>query len=200
MPAGNFIKTLSVAVILLALFLIIFGSVLPFIKSERYVSFLGVSSSAKTLEEFESYARTSLDFGSPVGQEETVKFMLSATRDIIRNPNIPAPIAGELVRFIELYAFKNDVRHLAAMGDMYSTLWARYGDESAFARSEEYYKKALVIGPNLPPVLYSLLTIYQLKGDGEKIKETSGTILSYWPNDNSVRQLLDSVSLPPVKK
>ncbi|MEK7089371.1 MAG: hypothetical protein AAB920_00970, partial [Patescibacteria group bacterium] len=169
---------------------IVFGSILPFIKSNRYPIFMELSSSARTLEEFESYARNALDFKSPVGQEETVKFILSGIRDIIRNPNIPAPIAEELVKFIEQYAFKDDVRHLAAMGDIYSTLWVKYGDEGAFAISEGYYKKALAIGPNLPPILYSLLSIYQLKSDKEKLIQTAQTILSYWPNDTNIKGFL----------
>ena len=151
-----------------------------------------LSSSARTIEEFESYARNALDFKSPVGQEETVKFILSGIRDIVRSPNLPAPVAEELVHFVELYAFKDDVRHLAAMGDVYSILWAKYGDEKSFATSESYYKKALAIGPNLPPILYSLLTIYQIKEDKEKIGEAAKTILSYWPNDSLVEKLIDS--------
>lgn len=190
MPTKNIYKTLAAVLIVVAFLFIVFGSILPFIKSNRYPTFLRLSSSARTLEEFESYARDALDFKSPIGQEETVKFILSGIRDIIRNPNIPTPIAEELARFIEPYIFKDDVRHLAAMGDIYSILWAKYKNENVFAISESYYKKALAIGPNLPPILYSLLTIYQLKDDKEKIKETAEIILLYWPNDNSIKELL----------
>lgn len=194
MPVNNLTKILSAILIIAALLSVVFGSILPFLKAERYVNFARVSPSATTIEEFESDARNALDFSSPIGQEETTKFILSGIRDILHNPNLPTSMAEELVRFIEPYAFKNDVRHLAAMGDMYSVLWAKYGDESAFAKSEEYYRKALAIGPNLPPILYSLMTIYQIKDDKAKINEVAKTILSYWPNDDFTRNLLSSTS------
>ena len=73
MPTKNIYKTLAAVLIVVAFLFIVFGSILPFIKSNRYPTFLRLSSSARTLEEFESYARDALDFKSPIGQEETVQ-------------------------------------------------------------------------------------------------------------------------------
>ena len=88
---------------------------------------------------------------------------------------------------------KNNVRHLIILGQMYSVLWQKSGKEEDFKKAEEYYLKAMEIGPKLPPVIYGLLDLERASGNNEKIKEISKIIFQYWPEDERVRQTIESV-------
>ena len=176
--------------ILLAVLAIIFCSYLPFEKSRSYVRAINMLNSIKTLPEFKDVFGRALSFYSPIGQEEIVKFFSSDTITSLVSQNNPEALSRELVSFIEPYLFKNDVRHLIIRGNLYSLLWQKYRQEEDFVKSEEAYRAALAIGPKLPPVLYSLLDLYQAKGEGEKLKEIANTILKYWPDDQKIKDIL----------
>lgn len=173
--------------VLLAILSIIFGSYLPFVKSHSYVRAINMLNSIKTLPEFENVFGQVLSSYSPVGQEEIVKFFSSDIITSLVSQNNPEILSREIVSFIEPYLFKNDVRHLITRGNLYSLLWQKYRQESDYVKSEEAYRAALTIGPKLPPVLYSLLDLYNAKGDMEKLKEIANTILKYWPDDQKVK-------------
>lgn len=179
--------------ILLAILSIIFGSYLPLVKSRSYVKFINMLNSIKTLPEFENVFGQVLSLYSPVGQEEIVKFSSSDMITGLISQNNPEAISRELVSFTEPYLFKNDVRHLIIRGNLYSLLWQKYRQEGDYVKSEEAYRAALAIGPKLPPVLYSLLDLYNAKGDAEKSKEVANAILKYWPDDQKVKNILNQL-------
>src|SRR3989338_11583231 len=182
---------LIIILIILAILSIYFGSYLPLVKARRYVAALRSNQNVKTLEDFKANFDKSFTFYSPIGDEEIAKFLSNDILSIIASQNQQEKIDRALVAYLEPYAFKNNVRHLMVMGQMYGLLWEKYGrKEEDFQKAEEYWQKAFVIGPKLPPVLYGILNLYQAKGDQEKIKEISEIILQHWPEDEKIKEIL----------
>ena len=186
-----FIKQFIVIfLIILAIFSIIFGYLLPLMKSRRFISSLNSIQFIKTLGEFKVNFDRPLKFYSPIGDEEIVKFLSGNIFSAIAQREQSEATARELILYIEPYMFKNNVRHLLTLGQMYFVLWQKSGHEDDFKKAEEYYRQALLIGPKLPPVLYGIFDLYLAKGDKEKIKEIGGIILKYWPEDERVKNIL----------
>ena len=180
--------------ILGAVLSIVFGSYLPLVKSRLFIASLNSASSIKTINDFKKNFDKPFNFYSPVGDEETAKFLSSDILKSISQKEQSEEASRILVDYMEPYLFKNNVRHLIILGQMYSVLWQKSGKEEDFKKAEEYYLKAMEIGPKLPPVLYGLLDIERAGGNNEKIKEISKIILQYWPEDERVKQIAESAS------
>lgn len=189
-----FIKQLTIIALLISATLsIVFGSYLPLVKSLRFITALNSIPSIKTLEQFETNFDQAFKFYSPVGDEEITKFLAGDILQIISQENQPEAVSRMLVTYIEPYIFQNDVRHLMVIGQMYQVLWGKYGQrEEDSQKSENYFQKALAIGPKLPPVLYGMLDIYQMKGDVQKVKEIGEIILKYWPDDERIKKVVEN--------
>jgi len=181
-----------VAFIILAILSIVFGAVLPWMKARLYINALTDMQSGKTYtsEQFESQMGNIFDFYSPIGQEEIVKFFGSDILSVVSQADFPESASRFLADYIEKYLFKNNVRHLILGGASYKYLWYRFGNEEDFKKSEEYFKKAQLIGPKLPPVLYDLFELYRLRGDDENMKKIGEEILKYWPDDAGIKQAI----------
>ncbi len=184
---------IAIGLIILAILSIIFGAYLPWVKSRNYIKALLSVSSVKTVEEFEANFDKPFKFYSPIGDEEVAKFLANDILQIIMQQNQSEAVDRKLVVYIEPYLFKNDVRHLSATGQMYQVLWQKYGKEEDFQKTENYYKMAYAIGPKLPPVLYAMLNLYQIKGDKQKVKEIGEIILGYWPENDNIKNLIKSL-------
>ena len=179
--------------ILTAVLSIIFGSYLPLVKARLFIVSLSSASSIKTINDFQKNFDKPFKFYSPVGDEETAKFLSSDILKSISQKEQSEAASRILVDYMEPYLFKNNVRHLIILGQMYSVVWQKSGKEEDFKKAEEYYLKALKIGPKLPPVLYGLLDIERAKGNKEKVKEISEIILKYWPEDERIKSLISNI-------
>lgn len=177
----------SVSLIILAVLSIYFGSYLPFAKAQRYIAFMQSIGTIRTLEQFSERSKSVFDFYSPVGQEETVRFLSRDILNIVRNPNQPEKVSRDLVGLAETYVYRKNVRHLLTMAEAYSVLWEKHNKkEEDFLEAESYLLQALSIGPNLPPALYSLFDLYRAHGDEQKMKGIRDTILKFWPDEKRV--------------
>lgn len=179
--------------ILGAVLSIIFGSYLPWVKSRLFITSLGSASSIKTINDFKKNFDKPFKFYSPVGDEETAKFLGSDILRAISQKEQSEEASRILVDYMEPYMLKNNVRHLILLGQMYSVLWQKSGKEEDFKKAEEYYLKALAIGPKLPPVLYGLFDLERAKGNEERVKETGEKILQYWPEDERIKEILNNL-------
>lgn len=181
-----------IALIILAVLLIVFGAILPWKKSQLYINTLTDMQSGRsyTTEQFKDRTGKVINFYSPIGQEEVVKFLSSEILIVVYQKGFSEQASRFLVGYMDKYLFKNNVRHLLMNGDLHKILWINFGNEEDFKKAEEYFKKAYEIGPNLPPVLYDLFELYRFKGDGENMKKIGEEILKYWPDDEGVSKLL----------
>ena len=171
----------SVFGIVIALFAFVYGSYKPFIKSQRFIHGLQQLQVIRSMSAFKEAFDPVFSFSSPVGEEEAAKFLSYDILGIIRQPGQSEEVARGLVEYIEPYIEKTDVRHLLSLGQMYVILWNAYGHEADYVIAERYYRDALAMGPKLPPVLFALFTLYQQRGDSEKLNEIALTIKAYWP-------------------
>ncbi len=183
--------------IILAFLGIVYGSFLPFTRSQRFIQALNAlgGGQIKSFQDFQTTFDGVFNYYAPVGNEEVAKFLAGDVMQLVSQPGQPEAIARMVVQYIEPHMFKNDVRHLLSLGQMYYTLWKNYGKSSDYVTAEGYYLKALAIGPKLPPVLYSLLSIYAEAGQIAKVKAVAETILTYWPQDTSVQQALAAANV-----
>lgn len=145
-----------VAFIILVILSIIFGSILPLIKSQSYISTLIDLQSAKirSVDQFKQEFGSVLDFYSPIGQEEIVKFLSENIMEMMINEAQQTgklgPVAPALISFVEPYLFQDNVRHILFAAEAYKTLWQATGNKDYFIKTYDYYQKAYAIGPKLP--------------------------------------------------
>jgi len=188
------VKTfILIGLIILAVLSIIFGSYLPFRKSQLYINALSLIQSVKTIQEFEANFDKSLKYYSPVGNEEVIKFLANTIIQIMSQQNQSEAVDRRLADYIEPYIFKNEVRHLLADTQMYEVLLSKYRHQEDLQKAQSYLEAAYAIGPKLPPVLYNLLDLYRATGEIEKAKQVGETILQYWPDDKNVENIIKSL-------
>ena len=176
-----------------SLLAIYFGSYLPLIKAQKYIFLANSIRNIKTFEQFKEASIDLFNFRSPIGQEEVVRFFGREILTMVRNPNQPEQVSRELIKLFEPYYFRNNVRHISNMGEMYAFLWGKHKREEDFGQAEFYFLKVLEIGPDLPPPLYTLFELYKLHGDTAKMKAIGERIIANWPEDTGVRQLIQSI-------
>ena len=181
-------KIIIPILIIVAASALYFGSILPLAKSRRFVAALNSMSSVKTLDEFKNHFDDVFNFYSPVGAEEISKFLGNNIISMISAKEQSENVSRYLVEYVGQHLFKDNVRHLLMFGQMHFILWQRFHQETDFVKAEEYYQRAFLIGPKLPPVLYGLFDLYAAKGDQAKAEEIGNIILKYWPEDESVKR------------
>lgn len=175
-------KIIIIVVIVLSLLSIYLGSYLPWGKARAYITALKNVRNVRSVEDFKENFNKTLNFYSPIGQEEIVKFLSTDLGSQFMKPGQPEEILRALVNYIEPYMFQNNVRHMIAMAKMYEAFWQHYKHEEDFKKAEAYYRKAYAIGPKLPPVLFGMINLYKNKGDDAKVREIAMIILNYWPD------------------
>lgn len=182
--AQNFTLFGALVLVALAAAALIAGVYLPIVKARRYIISINTLSSIQTLEGFYAHFDRVLEYPSPIGQEEAVKYLGSDIATAISFEDQPESAARAFVSYIEPYFFKDNVRHLLMGGQMYEILWRRFGRQGADLRkAEQYYLAARAIGPKLPPALYSLYDLYGRSGELEKRAETKDAIARLWPEE-----------------
>ncbi len=189
-----FTKIIAVVLLVLGILSIYFGAYTPFVKSRRYVSTINSLSNISTVESFENAFNKVFDFYSPIGDEEITKYLGTNIVSIIAQGDQPEIPMRAITSYIELQLQQNDVMHLLIGAYAHQSLWNNYNQqESDFKKAETYYRKALAIGPKLPPVLYGLMELYQLEGDEVGMREIGNIILKYWPDDKNVKRALENL-------
>lgn len=176
--------------IILMISAIIFGALLPLLKSQRYIAAINMLSSIRTFKDFEANFDNVFNFYSPVGGEEVAKFLGNDIISFAGSSNQTEQGARELVSYMEPHMFQNNVRHLLMLSQMYRVLWQRFHKEADFEKAEAYLRKAHSIGSNLPPVLYSLYDLYQQKGDLVRAREIGESIVAIWPEEKNIAAFL----------
>lgn len=188
----DFVKQLII-LLLIAFFAagVYFGAFLPLGKSQRFIEAQTNIRLVQSTEQLKELYDVPLNFSSPIGQEEVVKFTASTVNDILAQDGISEEVARWLVEYIEPYLFKNELRHLMLRGNMYGFLWESFGSEDDFKKAEESFLMAHALGPKTPPILYRLLDLYAKHGDEANARKYAELIVKYWPDDEKVRVFLN---------
>jgi tetratricopeptide (TPR) repeat protein len=149
----------------------------------------------RTVEDFSNLYNPVIDSISPIGDEELIQYTASGILETMLRENQPEDAVRELFGYIEPYLYQNDARHLLIGAYGYQILWSDYGQKTEdYLKAEEYYLKALEIGPNLPPVLYEFFNFYySAEGQKEKAMEIGNRILVNWPDDAEVALKMENL-------
>lgn len=169
--------------------MIYFSAYLPYAKSRVYINAVRQAQNLRSVDEFKNLFNSVFNFYSPVGEEEVVKFLSNDIAALINRPEATEDVSGLLIEYLAPRFFSNNVRHMITGARIYETLWRRWGKEVYYSKSEDYYQKAYAIGPKLPPVLYGMLGIYYMRQDFNRAKSIAGQILTYWPNDERIKNI-----------
>ena len=173
--------------------LVYFDAYLPYRKAHAFITALQNGQNVKSFDEFTVNFRRPLDMYSPIGQEEVVKYIANDIQNtVFQVKDKNEPVAKALIAFIEPYINITDVNHTLPMAGMYTGMWKYYGNEEYFKKAEEYFLSIEKDNPNLPLSYYNLLALYREQGDMEKTKEYAEKILKLWPQDTSVKSILDN--------
>ena len=183
--------TICVSGMILAALGIYFGAILPLAKAQSYLDAQRRMKNVRTMDDFRANFDASFNLYSPVGDEEIAKFLGNDIMNIV-NEGQPENVSRELVSYIETHLFKDDVRHLLVLGQMYQILWQSFKVEEDYQKAIGYLEKAHEIGPNLPSPMYKLLSLYLLHGDKESVQRMGNLILANWPQDENVKAALGS--------
>lgn len=178
-------QTLRITVSLIGIAIILFGMVygvyLPYLKSTSYIDAVRALSSVKSMKEFQDNFDTTLTLSSPIGGEETAKFLSNTILNLIAREGQAEVISRALVAYIDPYMNRSNVIHLLSLGNMYEILWRRYHNNDDFLKAEDFYRKALALGPKVPPVLFALYGLYREKHDDARVAEIVSLLTTYWP-------------------
>jgi tetratricopeptide (TPR) repeat protein len=179
------------------LVMIFYGSYLPYKKSKTFISSLNTLSRTQiqNFEQFDKIVSSSLKINAPFGQEELIRQFLGIfPQFIIQNEN--PQVIDTLIKYIETQAspildrgrglsFNQDL-YLATR--LYLTAYEKTQDKKYLDQAKKYAELSYSLGPKRPQALYSLFNIYLLENNIEKAKEIGEKILTYWPEEESIRK------------
>jgi tetratricopeptide (TPR) repeat protein len=186
--------------IALSAFFFVFGSVLPVLKSQAYINSARNVNKTRTISEFKNNFDKVFNFYSPVGGEESAKYLMSNIITVVSGQkDMSESVLRELIAYIEPKMYP-ETRHYISMATLHTLALTRFKQQEDYDKAVGYYLKAREIGPKLPPVLYGLLTLYNATGDEKGVREVGGEILKHWPQDTRVSELLAEIEGPAVKK
>ena len=131
-----------VIIIVIVLFGLYFGSLLPFAKAKLYIRATNNLQSGliRTLDEFKKNFNNPLDFYSPVGQEETTRFLATEIIGRMIYPDQKENISRELVNYIEPRFFQNNSRHLLLAASMYGKMFNIYSREEDLKKPKNIFR------------------------------------------------------------
>ncbi len=176
----------------------VYGNYLPFAKSRAFIGTIRNLEDVRSLAEFEDLIAVSLDrMPSPYGREELVRNVGGILLNTMRTSDDPLVIEG-LTRYLEeLYRSiveggktPSYVQYIFGLGQMNEIAFLKTGEAKYFEVAKRYYEWGLTLSPKRPQFLYGLFEIYRGKKDERGMRAVGEEILSYWPDDEAVKDAL----------
>jgi len=196
-----FKKIISLFSVVVTIFLMYFGSYLPFKKSQLLIDSMmnWQSQKIRTLQDFFDNFNKSLNFFSPVGQEESIKILGEQIFPLIQNKP-PATIARALVDYLDeefnRLPEKSSLgynQNLLVVASTHEINWFSYKEKKDFELAQRYFLKGLEKSPKRPQFLYGLFELYRLSNLDAQAKLIGEEILKYWPEDKNVADIVASI-------
>ena len=191
-------KSIAVSVAIFILLVAYYGSYLPMRKSTVFIETMRSSYKIKTISDFESAFSVPLDYPSPIGQEELVRSMANTINGSLQNVSDPKAVS-ELVNYAEKYfgpiiarsrgmSFGQDIYIIGMINEI---AFLKTKEPKYLQAAEKYFKIGQALGPKRPQVLYGLFDVYRLGGNIDEFKKIADQILSQWPNDTRISDLVN---------
>ena len=187
-------KTIGLLAVVFIGWLAYYGSYLPLVKSQAFISALRSARGLGSFDEFKSTVSATLDMPSPIGQEEHVRNTTSLALNIIGSaddPNLIAQVVDFVVGYYEPIAKRGTGmsfgQDMYILGALHETAFLKTRDAKYFERAKFYFEKGLELGPKRPQPLYGLFDIYRLEGNIQGTQKIVDQILGQWPEDERVK-------------
>jgi hypothetical protein len=191
-------KIIGIIIPILILVLSYVGTLRPLGKSQSLIGTLRTVASARSLSDFESLTAKTLDYWSPVGQEELVRNTANMVLSIIQENSDPKTIANT-VDYIESY-YKPIIdygrgmsfeQNLYILGAINEAAFVKTSDPRYLQAAHKYYFNGLALGPDRPQFLYGAFDIYRIEGNVTGVINIAHQIMAQWPEDSRTAQALD---------
>jgi len=194
----KFVSLFSAAVIV---FLMYFGSYLPFKKSQLLIdSMINLQAQKiRTLQDFFDNFNKPLDFFSPVGQEESIKVLGERISPLIQNkppPEIARALLDYLDQEFNRLPENNSLGYhqdLSVLASAHEINWFSYKEKKDFELAQKYFLKGLEKSPKRPQYLYGLFEFYRLSNLNAQSRLIGEKILDYWPQDQRIVEALKTL-------
>jgi len=194
------IITLATIIILILMY---FGAYLPLRKSQLYIGAMTGLQIKKmnSVQDFIDNFSPSLNFYSPVGQEEEVSYYVGGILvNVINQQNNPQVIESLLKEsekwfepIIKSQKGFGVSQNLYNFAQLYLLTAQKLKSVAYLQKSIDLFNEGLKNSPNRYIFLEGIFSAYQIVGDKTKIKEIGETILKYWPENESVKGILKSL-------
>ena len=177
-----------------------FGSYLPLRKSQMHIDAVLSLQSGKinTLEDFNNLFDPVLDFYSPVGQDEITQYYLGILANIINQQSDKTVIdilarkaESRMAPILEKGKGFNFNQNLYTLGSIYKIVAIKFRDEGYYQKSVNIFQEGLKYSPNRLIFLRGLFDLYAAHGYNDKAREIGETILKYYPNEDTVKKLME---------
>ncbi len=183
--------------IILAFLSLIYGALLPLRKSQLFIQAMRQSGQSTSVAEYMRIFNRALDFYSPVGQAESIRFLENQIGSIVAQKP-PQQVADALVMYADSTSrvtepgahSSNYVQEIVILGNIHATNFRNYKAQRDYDIALALFQKGLTLSPKRPQFLYGLLQLYTDAGEQEKAEEIAKDILSIWPSDEKIQQAI----------
>jgi len=195
--AFKLLKNISIFLLIIVMILMIYlGVYLPYQKASLYIKAYRAAATVRSFPEFQKVFDEVLNFYSPVGQAEVVKFLSNEILNMVQSKDMPKEIAMLLAGYVEREFWKlrngrpypGSNQQLAILGDLRHFIGVEYNDIDSLKMAERYYIQILDLSPRRPQALFGLYNLYDNVGDKKAAAEILKEIFYYWPQFTGMNQ------------
>lgn len=193
-------RSIGVAVVLVFVAVLVYGTYLPYRKSKDYVAAISNTGEATSLQTFLAPFIEALDDHSPSGQEETfrnftqtVAGVLSNVKDSSENTQLVVRALGATVdryalELVNRQSGTSQPQTYYALATTYLRVYDITGISSYKNRGRELLEKGLELSPDRPQFLYGLFEYEKNYGSREQAEFYGNRILELWPSDKATQR------------
>lgn len=184
------------------LFLVYYGSYLPWHKSSVFIATLRQLSQFGTVDEVLRGFDQVFQIQSPIGQEELVRHFGNVVMSSIQQnggaqPQLSETLLGYLEeRYKPILARERGMsfnQNLLLLGIVNQTVAVHTKKQEYLDRAEALYLQGLESAPDRPQFLYALYDLYRLEQRNDKALEMAEKIINLWPEDARIEQSVNQM-------
>lgn len=176
------------------------GAYTPFVKSKKFIETIRSGESIRTVDDLKFVFERTFKIYSPIAQDEVLSFFADQMVNIL-STKPPKEVGIQLIDYtisrlqpvLDNPKSPELTKAFIKAASVSEIGWINYQEEKYFEMAEYYLLEGLKISPNRSQNLYGLFNLYLSKSDFEKAREVGEKIIVFWPDDNRMRQLLDSL-------
>jgi hypothetical protein len=193
-------QVIAVAASVFLIWLVYFGSYLPYQKSKSFIMTLQSMGDMHSMQDVEDAFDVPFSNPAPIGQEEVVRHFTSVILSTLQRFN-----GDQVSTTVDLVNYVTDVykpiidrgrgmsfnQNLYILGSLNEVAFIQTKNPQYLVDSEGYYSKGHELSPKRPQFLYGLFDLYRIENNATKTQDVANQILTLWPNDEKTKTLLN---------